>query len=85
MYNQGALTLTQSRNMNLTHNDLIRKGEKSCQPPTPRLPLFRIASTLCNALVAGLLVAAILTALLTFVVMPHYTGLAQKWLYEEAE
>ena len=53
----------------------------------PRLlaPLFRIAPPLGNELAAGLLVAAILTALLTFVVMPHYTRLAQKWLYEEAE
>jgi antibiotic biosynthesis monooxygenase (ABM) superfamily enzyme len=53
----------------------------------PRLltPLFHIAPTLGNELIAGLLVAAILTALLTFVVMPHYTRLAQKWLYEEAE
>jgi antibiotic biosynthesis monooxygenase (ABM) superfamily enzyme len=48
-------------------------------------PLFRIAPALGNVLVAGLLVAAILTALLTFVVMPHYTRLARKWLYEDTE
>src|SRR5262249_49418649 len=36
-------------------------------------PLFRIAPPLGNELVAGLLVAAILTTLLTFVVMPPYT------------
>jgi len=53
--------------------------------PDSSPPLLRIAPTLGNALVAGLLVAAILTALLTFVVMLHYTRLAQKWLYEEAE
>ena len=48
-------------------------------------PLFRIAPPLGNELVSGLLVAAALSALLTFVVMPHYTRLARKWLYEEAE
>ncbi|HEU0185898.1 MAG TPA: antibiotic biosynthesis monooxygenase [Blastocatellia bacterium] len=48
-------------------------------------PLFRIAPPLGNKLIAGLLVAAILTALLTYVVMPNYTRLARKWLYEEAE
>jgi uncharacterized protein len=53
--------------------------------PDSSPPIFRIAPTLSNELVAGLLVAAILTALFAFVVMPHYTGLAQKWLYEEAE
>lgn len=48
-------------------------------------PLFRIAPLLGNGLIAGLLVSAILTALLTFVVMPHYTRLVSKWLYEEVE
>ena len=48
-------------------------------------PLSRVAPPLGNNLIAGLLVAAILTALLTFVVMPNYTRLARKWLYEEAE
>jgi uncharacterized protein len=53
--------------------------------PSLLAPLFRIAPPLGNKLVAGLLVAAILTALLTFVVMPHYTRLVRRWLYEEAE
>ncbi len=48
-------------------------------------PLFRIAPPLGNQFVAGLLIAATLTALLTFVVMPRYTRLARKWLYEETE
>jgi len=53
--------------------------------PDSSPPLLRIAPTLGNELVAGLLVAALLTSQLTFVVMPHYTRLAQKWHYEEAE
>jgi uncharacterized protein len=53
--------------------------------PSLLAPLFRIAPPLGNKLVAGLLVAAVLTALLTFVVMPHYTRLVRRWLYEEAE
>jgi antibiotic biosynthesis monooxygenase (ABM) superfamily enzyme len=48
-------------------------------------PLFRIAPFLSGNLISGLLVAAILTALLTFVVMPNYTRLVSKWLYEDAE
>jgi uncharacterized protein len=48
-------------------------------------PLFRIAPSLSGNLISGLLVAAILTALLTFVVMPNYTRLVSKWLYEDAE
>jgi uncharacterized protein len=48
-------------------------------------PLFRIAPSLGGALISGLLVSAILTALLTFVVMPRYTRLVSKWLYEDVE
>jgi uncharacterized protein len=48
-------------------------------------PLFRVAPSLGNNFISGLLVAAILTALLTFVVMPHYTRLVSKWLYEDVE
>jgi len=53
----------------------------------PGLPAlqFHIAPPLSNKLVAGLLIAAILTALLTFVVMPPYTRSLRKWLYEETE
>jgi hypothetical protein len=51
----------------------------------PRLldPLFRVAPFLGNQFISGLLVAAILTALLTFVVMPRFTRLVERWLYEE--
>jgi antibiotic biosynthesis monooxygenase (ABM) superfamily enzyme len=34
--------------------------------------------------IRGLLIAATLTALLTFVIMPHYTRLVKKWLYKES-
>ncbi|MBC7932351.1 MAG: antibiotic biosynthesis monooxygenase [Rubrivivax sp.] len=51
----------------------------------PRLygPLFRSAPTLGHPLVAGLLIAATLTALLTFLIMPRYTRLVRRWLFEE--
>ncbi|HEY6401452.1 MAG TPA: antibiotic biosynthesis monooxygenase [Blastocatellia bacterium] len=48
-------------------------------------PLFRVAPSLSGTLISGLLIAAILTALLTFVIMPHYTRLVSKWLYEDVE
>jgi uncharacterized protein len=48
-------------------------------------PLFRVAPSLGGTLISGLLIAAILTALLTFVIMPHYTRLVSKWLYEHVE
>lgn len=51
----------------------------------PRLlrPLISIAPPLGHELIRGLLMAAILTALLTFVIMPRYTRLVKRWLYEE--
>jgi antibiotic biosynthesis monooxygenase (ABM) superfamily enzyme len=51
----------------------------------PRLldPLLIVAPVLGNQFIGGLLVAAILTALLTFVVMPRLTRLMERWLYEE--
>ena len=53
----------------------------------PRLlaPLFGVAPPLGHPLVASLLVAAILTGLLTFVIMPRYTRLVRGWLYKDAE
>lgn len=48
-------------------------------------PLFHVAPALGHPLVAGLLMAAILTALMTFVIMPHYTRLVKSWLYEDAQ
>lgn len=52
----------------------------------PRLlsPLFGAAPPLAHPLVASLLAAAILTGLLTFVIMPRYTRLVKGWLYEES-
>ena len=53
----------------------------------PRLlsPLFDVAPPLGHPLVASLLVAVILTGLLTFVIMPRYTRLVRGWLYKDAE
>lgn len=53
----------------------------------PRLfsPLFRDAPILSQPLIKGLLIAATLTALLTFVIMPRYTRLVKRWLYDETE
>jgi uncharacterized protein len=45
--------------------------------------LFPFAPILTHPLIAGLLIAASLTALLTFVIMPHYTRLMKWWLYDE--
>lgn len=52
----------------------------------PRLlaPLFEAAPALGHRLVAALLMAAILTGLLTFVVMPPYTRLMRRWLFARA-
>jgi uncharacterized protein len=51
----------------------------------PRLlaPVFKSVSVLENPFIAGLIISAILTGLLTFVVMPHYTRLVKRWLYKE--
>ncbi|HWH77805.1 MAG TPA: antibiotic biosynthesis monooxygenase, partial [Candidatus Binatus sp.] len=48
-------------------------------------PLFsRIPPPLNDQLIKGFTAAASLTALLTFVIMPHYTRLVKRWLYEES-
>ena len=47
-------------------------------------PLFGVAPLMGQPYVRGLLIAATLTALLTFVVMPRYTRLVKKWLYKES-
>lgn len=44
--------------------------------------LFQIAPSFEHELIKALLMAAILTGLLTFVVMPRYTRLVKRWLYE---
>lgn len=48
-------------------------------------PLFRVAPILGHPFMSGLLIAASLTALLTFVIMPRYTRLVKRWLYEKTE
>ena len=48
-------------------------------------PLFGVAPPLGHPLVARLLAAVILTGLLTFVIMPPYTRLVRRWLYQDAE
>lgn len=44
--------------------------------------LFSAAPVLGRPFISGLLIAASLTALLTFVIMPRYTRLVKKWLYD---
>jgi hypothetical protein len=53
----------------------------------PRLlaPLYRVAPPLGHPLISALLMAALLTGLLTFVIMPRYTRLVRRWLYKESE
>ena len=53
----------------------------------PRLfsPLFTAAPLTGQPYIRGLLIAATLTALLTFVIMPRYTRLVKKWLYDESK
>jgi antibiotic biosynthesis monooxygenase (ABM) superfamily enzyme len=52
----------------------------------PRLlaPLYRVAPPLGHPLISALLMAALLTGLLTFVIMPRYTRLMRRWLYKES-
>ena len=51
-------------------------------PPLFR-PLGRVVPILGQPFIFGLLIAATLTALLTFVIMPRYTRLVKKWLYTD--
>ena len=53
----------------------------------PRLlaPLYRAAPALGHPLISALVMAALLTGLLTFVIMPRYTRLVRRWLYENAK
>jgi len=48
-------------------------------------PLFGIVPLMGRSYIRGLLIAATLTALLTFVIMPRYTRLVKKWLYNESK
>jgi uncharacterized protein len=44
-------------------------------------PLFRIVPTLAISPMPHFLVAAVVVALMTYVIMPHYTRLMAPWLY----
>ena len=48
-------------------------------------PLFRLAPPLTHPLIRQLFIAAVVVGLMTFVVMPFYTRLMKRWLYEEPE
>jgi len=48
-------------------------------------PLFGVAPLMGQPYISGLLIAATLTAMLTFMIMPRYTRLVKKWLYYERE
>jgi antibiotic biosynthesis monooxygenase (ABM) superfamily enzyme len=48
-------------------------------------PLFRVTPPLTHPLIRGLFIAAVIVGLMTFVVMPRYTRLVKRWLYEETE
>jgi antibiotic biosynthesis monooxygenase (ABM) superfamily enzyme len=48
-------------------------------------PLFRVTPPLTHPLIRGLFIAAVVVGLMTFVVMPRYTRLVKRWLYEETE
>jgi len=54
---------------------------------TPYLltPLFSVAPPLTHPLIKGLVISAVIVGLMTFVVMPHYTRLVERWLYEDTE
>src|SRR5438128_8321888 len=47
-------------------------------------PLFRVAPPLTHPLLRGLCISAVVVGLMTFVVMPRYTRLVQRWLYADA-
>lgn len=53
--------------------------------PAPLRPPVRRGTAAGHPLVASLLIAATLTGLLTFVIMPRYTRLMREWLYKDAE
>lgn len=53
----------------------------------PRLlaPLYGAVPPLGHPLVSALIMAALLTGLLTFVIIPRYTRLVRTWLYKDTE
>jgi uncharacterized protein len=48
-------------------------------------PLFSVTPLLTHPLLRGLCIAAVIVGLITFVVMPRYTRLVQRWLYTDTE
>lgn len=48
-------------------------------------PLTKLVPALGNEFVFAFLMAVILTGMLTFVIMPRYTRLMKRWLYDEEE
>ena len=48
-------------------------------------PLFRLVPLLTHPLIRGLVIVAVVVGLMTCVVMPRYTCLVKRWLYEETE
>ncbi len=46
-------------------------------------PLFRVAPPLTHPLLRGLCISAVVVGVMTFVVMPRYTRLVQRWLYAD--
>jgi uncharacterized protein len=53
--------------------------------PSLFTPLLRVMPPLTHPLIRGLFIAAVIVGLMTFVVMPRYTRLVKRWLYEETE
>ena len=49
------------------------------------IPLGKLVPVLGNVFISSMLMAAILTGMLTFVVMPPYTRLLKRWLYGNEE
>jgi len=49
------------------------------------IPLRKLAPVLGNVFISSMLMAAILTGMLTFVIMPRYTRLMKRWLYSNEE
>ena len=48
-------------------------------------PLGKLVPAIGNEFIMAFLMAIILTGLLTFVIMPRYTRLMKRWLYDEEE
>ena len=49
------------------------------------IPLGKLVPVLGNVFISSMLMAAILTGMLTFVIMPSYTRLLKRWLYGDEE